>query len=311
MTRPSSAALALYLLLGSVPAAAQPTPDDRRQAREAFRAGEQAFEQNDNEEALRQFRRAFELAPHDAVRFNIGVCLERLGRHREAALEYDTAAASTVLDDAQRAQARSDAERARSRLGTLVVQGTPAGASVLVDGAELCTLPCEVQVDPGRHMVVIRTSAGDSEHSAAVDRGGRTTVVASGGGTAPVDEPIEEEPVDEDGLAHDVRAVPVPESETGGPGWLMWTGAGLAVAGAAGWLVFWLRTDSLHDDYLAMPTAETRDDGLLFRTLTIVSMGVTAVSVVAALVDLLFLAPQEVERERDLSFGLDGVRLRF
>src|SRR5262245_9012185 len=103
--------------------AAHAQEDPRVAARAAFAAGETAFAETDYVLALGRFREAFELQHHDGVRFNIAVCLERLGRFREAALEYDLAARSDAVEPGVRERARQMAQRARSRLGTLAIDG--------------------------------------------------------------------------------------------------------------------------------------------------------------------------------------------
>ncbi|UJR83373.1 hypothetical protein [Sandaracinus amylolyticus] len=114
--RSLSAILALLVALVAMPALAQDDEARRAEAREAFRSGEAAFIEEDDARALTLFRRAFELAPHDAVRFNIAVCLERLGRPEEALQEYEAAAISTQLDDTARARARAQADALQARI---------------------------------------------------------------------------------------------------------------------------------------------------------------------------------------------------
>src|SRR5262245_28534220 len=113
-------ALALVLVASS--ASAQPA-GVRERAGAAFADAERAFNEADYPEALRLFRDAFTTLPDDRVRFNIAVCLERLGRFREAGIEYDAAATSSTLDPNVRERARVEAERVRGRLGKLVVEG--------------------------------------------------------------------------------------------------------------------------------------------------------------------------------------------
>ena len=99
-----------------------------------------------------------------------------------------------------------------------------------------------------------------------------------------------------------------PARESRGPGWLTWTGAGLAVVGTASTLYFGLRTQSLHDDYVREPTEQRYDDGRDARLATNLSIGVAAVGAVMLAVDLLLLAPRErtpvatAARSRDLRF---------
>ena len=96
-------------------------------------------------------RAAYDAAPHPTVRFHIAMCLERLGRLREAWTELTEVAATAALTDAQRRDAARQVDRVRAMLVTLRVEGEPAGASVRLDGVPVCVLPCEVPVDPGEH----------------------------------------------------------------------------------------------------------------------------------------------------------------
>ncbi len=233
-------------------------------AREAFAAGETAFQQNDYELALRLFRRAFELAPNDAVRFNIAVCLERLARFREAAGEYDAAARSPSLDDSVRSRARDLGARTRERLGTLRVDGRPPGADVLVDGERLCALPCRVGVDPRDHEVVVRSGGAQARARVVIERGAEVGIRLSAvGNRVPSDAP--------------------PPSRW--PSWLTWGGGSVTAVGAVGAGTFGAITLSLADQYRAAPTARTRDEGILMRDLTNASWVVLGVGLAAVVVD--------------------------
>jgi hypothetical protein len=65
--------------------------------------------------------------------------------------------------------------------GTLVIRSTPDGARVTVDGASRGTTPVTLDdVAPGRHTVVLQSSAGSIER----------TIAIAPNGTAEVDEPI-------------------------------------------------------------------------------------------------------------------------
>ena len=88
-------------------------------AADAFARGGVAFEAERYEEALSEFRRAYELAPHDAVRGSIGRCLERLGRFAEALVEYEAVAESDQVPEADREHARELSARVRARMEAL------------------------------------------------------------------------------------------------------------------------------------------------------------------------------------------------
>jgi tetratricopeptide (TPR) repeat protein len=242
-------------------ATAAPATSDRHLAADSFQAAERAFADEDYPEALRLFRLAFSEAPDDRVRFNIAVCLERLGRFREAGTEYDAAASSDALPADVRDRARTEAARVRGRLGKLQVDGDPIGAPVRVDGAELCTLPCAIAIDPGRHEIVIETHDASDRGVATIERGK---------------------------LAHlELHAEVVRERR--GASWLTWVGSGAALFGATGTVVFGVRTRTLHDRYIGDPTAETRDAGLQAKELTNASIAVGALGVAVAAFDVLVL----------------------
>jgi hypothetical protein len=258
------------LVLFSLPsiADAQPSPTPEEQASAAFDRGQRAFEDDDYAGALAAFEEALRLAPSDVVRFNMGLCLERLARFRAALAAYQTVSASAELDDATRADASQRAERVRTRLGTLVFPG-PAGARVEVTGVEECTAPCRMSVDPGTHEVR-RTDGEGRVLSVTVDRG-------------------EEHVVD---LAPPVAPPPPPPPPRRGGlriGLVGWIGAGVAVVGAVATVALGLRVLSLKEDYLADPTRDGLDAGRAAVTATNVSLVVAIVGAAVLAVDLLFL----------------------
>jgi hypothetical protein len=266
----------------AAPADGEAKTSEQRAAREAFERGERAFQAAQYEAALAAFREAFAAVAHDAVRFNIAVCLERLGRFGEAAEQYDAAARSLLLGESERERARRSARSARAALGTVLVEAGAPGTAVSVDKVERCRIPCRIALDPGPHQV----SIGDGAPLAIDVERGREHVM------------VPPEPQRGSAAARpekqSTRAdAPQPVREARGPSWLTWTGGALAVAGSASTLYFGLRTQSLHDDYVRAPTQERYDDGRQARLLTNVSIGVAAVGVALLAVDLLLLAPRE------------------
>ncbi len=267
--------------------------------RAAFRAGERAFDHNDYVTALERFRAALRESPNDAVRFNIGVCLERLGRFKEAAAEYAAAARSSTLDRARRDRAKSEAQRVRGRLGNLDADTKTGGGELWVDGERACALPCKLELDPRFHELVAKKAGSESAQRIEIKSGETATVRFEIAETArPTPKP---------------RAVPAPapqpeptSSNAVRPGTLTWVGGGLAVVGVAGFIGFGLRAKKLESDYDAHPTEDTRSQGVTMQTLTNVSLGVVAVGAALVVVDLFVLS-----KNRDTkNAGTPGV-IRF
>ena len=279
----AGAAAALFLCASLASGTARAAPQDespvQKEAREAFTAGERAFARADYAQALSEFERTFGLVPHDAVRFNIGVCLERLSRYRDATLQYERAAESTTLSAAERQRARTFAERTRRELGTLIVRGPQSGAPVAINGEVRCNVPCRLELDPRSYTVVLAL-AGERERTGRIEPGVELAI----------DLALEKKPP----AAAIGASNPAPtreiESRRRGPGWLTWAGGALALGGATGAAVFGLRTEAIHDEYVRAPTIATRDDGVLSRTLTNTSIVVTAVGAALATFDLVVLA---------------------
>jgi hypothetical protein len=266
-------ALALVAWLGLAGVA---VAEDGATARAAFTQGERAFLEDDYGLALERFRRAMELEPHDAVRFNVAVCLERLGRFREAYLEYEAAASSPQLDSASLARAREQAARVRERLGRVLVD-EPRGAEVFLDGSSIGVVPCEALVDPKAHELELRDGARRVRASIELGRSETKRVRLGFPAASP---------------AASLAASPAPVAlrRRVGPGPLTWVGAVTSVAGLASFIGFGLRASALHERYLASPTASTRDEGLLVRDIANVSLVVGLVGALLLTVDLAWLA---------------------
>lgn len=287
--------LVFALVCVALPASAQ-TPDKatQRLARQVFDEGEKLFNQKDYDAALGEFRRAFQLVAHDAVRFNVAVCLEKLGRYREAVEEYEAASRSTTLSQKDLARARQGAEVARRSLGHLNVKGA-AAVSVKVDDESRCQTPCQLDLDPGNH----RIQLGSAAPIELAIESGREHVLLANPEAAPA-----ERPAPPPRVTRPLRRASKPEKDSGtsrGPGALTWTGGALALVGAGGTVFFGLRTKNLHDDYEKQPTQERLDDGNQSKLFTNVSIGVAAVGATLVVIDLLFLASKKEPSARAFS----------
>jgi len=153
--------VALILMLLAAPATAvaeeatPPAVDENAAA--AFRQGGELYSAGRYREALGEFQRAHELAPHSANLFNMARCHENLGDAAQALSTYREALEGTLG-----AEERTDIERRIAgileRPVRVFITSEPGGATVLVDAREATeagTTPTTVELVPGAHRVIL------------------------------------------------------------------------------------------------------------------------------------------------------------
>lgn len=143
---PLCLAAALGLAAGTLPrtSRAQPSGSVRDEARERFDRGLRLFNQQDNEGALAEFTRAYELVPHALLLYNIGLVYAAMGRPVLAVATLDKVLASpSGLDADKLARARAERSLQEASIAEVEVLTPVAGASVEVDGVEAGTTPLQ------------------------------------------------------------------------------------------------------------------------------------------------------------------------
>jgi len=131
---------------------AQPS-DARAQAKAAFGRATAAEERKDWRTAIREYLTAYDLAPHPDVLYNVASVYERLEELRSAATYY-----RRYLDESEAPADRDRVERLiasmKQRASRVTVRTTPAGATILVDGAHHGRAPRDLRLPGGRHEIV-------------------------------------------------------------------------------------------------------------------------------------------------------------
>ena len=208
--------LALGLLLAAAPAAAQrgdrpadraddePTEEDVENARELFRTGLEAVEEERWEEARTLFERSYELVPRASTLLNLAAAQAETGRLVAAAASYRRFLEETA-DDRRARRFRPGAEQElatiESRIThvTLTMEGLRPDDSTELDGQAIAVgtmggaTGSEVPMDPGQHVLVVR------RHGTEI---GRVELVLVEGESRGVTVPLRDVPeVNEDLLA--------------------------------------------------------------------------------------------------------------
>ncbi|HJL14521.1 MAG TPA: tetratricopeptide repeat protein [Sandaracinaceae bacterium LLY-WYZ-13_1] len=214
MTRswPSWALPLVLVLLTVAPAAAQDASDDEardQRARVHFQAGTNYFQVSDYENAVREYRQAFELSGRVELMYNLYLCHERLGHLAQAARWLER-----YLADAPNPRRR---ENLRARLATMR-RRLEEGATETDPGA---TGEGESPVGPEDDAEEV---AGDDDEG---DDGG-VTGQGEGAAEAPPDGAIEPGSDAATGAAARDAAAPVSASDGGG---------GISGGAVASWIV--------------------------------------------------------------------------
>jgi hypothetical protein len=172
--------LATCLLLALVtPALATPkkapqTPE-QKDADRHFKSGVALFKEAKFGEALAEFERAYEIAPHPTVLYNIAGCHRELSHYGEAVKFYKRflAEGKSVAPKDKLAAAQSELDVLLARIARITV-AAPDGAVLSVDGNEIGTMPVEMplMVAPGEHKIVVRSQGmRDAERTVRVASG--------------------------------------------------------------------------------------------------------------------------------------------
>lgn len=159
-------ALALYAALlststlFSVTAFAEPTPEERALARSLFEQGRALMKEEKFTEACPKLEESQRLDPGIGTVFNLGDCLEKIGKNASA-----WAAFSDAADLAKRAGQPDRETVARDRANALAPKlarvkirmnpPAPAGLELKIDGRSVgaAVLDTETPIDPGEHRI--------------------------------------------------------------------------------------------------------------------------------------------------------------
>lgn len=170
-TTPRSLAILVLavLLLGNRLASAQPSAEDKKEAKAAFARAEAAERRKDWRTAIDEYQHAYDLAPHPNALFNIAVDFERLEEFRDAVTFYRRYLdESSDAGDLAKVEALID--KLRARPGKVTLTSRPSGASVLLDGKRAGRTPLELKLS-GVHEIELSDGAATATRTVTVEFG--------------------------------------------------------------------------------------------------------------------------------------------
>jgi hypothetical protein len=170
----------LLLVVVAVPAApvaarADTTSAARAEAKKHYDRAMELNEDGQTAEAVIELKRAYELAPHHTVLYNLGQAYITLAKPVEAvaALQRYLDEGGKAIKPARRTEVEQEIARQKTRIATLEIRGLPDGTMVTIDGDDVGTAPLAsaVRVGVGKH-VVAATAVGREPGEAKIEVAG-------------------------------------------------------------------------------------------------------------------------------------------
>jgi hypothetical protein len=181
------------------PAAASPAPRSavQKEADRHFKSGVALFKEAKYTEALAEFERAYEIAPHPLVLYNIAGCHRELSRYSDAVAYYRRFLTDGMgrVPTARLGAAQSELDGILARIARVSVTITPEldGTTLTLDGAVLDRPVMPLILAPGEHRLVAHAEGRrDAEKTLRVASGDEVAVELELGELPPpwVDKPV-------------------------------------------------------------------------------------------------------------------------
>lgn len=190
------ALLTLALCMATVPAWAQPTPEQEAEGKQLARDAFEAYKQSNYLTALELFEKARAVYPTGQVLRMTGYTQLALERWVEAAETLEEALATDYkpLDDDVRGEVKEHVEEALSHVTVTVLTSEVEGAKVSIDGGEPIDLPTEVRLLEGTHTFVASAEGHTDDERTANLPGGERFEIDLRPVQIELPEPIEEPP---------------------------------------------------------------------------------------------------------------------
>jgi Tfp pilus assembly protein PilF len=163
------------------PAKAKPKSPKQKEADQRFKRGVALFNDTKYAEALAEFERAYEIAPHPLVLYNIASCHRQMSHYAEAVNYYRRflAEGKGVVPAARLTAAQSELDATLLLIARVTVTVSPAldGTQLLLDGVPLDTSTMPLILPPGEHRLTARTPGRpDAERTVRVASGDEVAV---------------------------------------------------------------------------------------------------------------------------------------
>lgn len=133
---------------------------EQAEADRHFKSGVSLYKEGKFTESLAEFERAYEIAPHPLVLYNIAGCHRELSNYGES-IKYSRRfleEGKGVVSKSRLATAQTELDSVLARIARVTVTVPVEGAELLLDGVSLGTMPLDMPLilPPGEHRLVAR-----------------------------------------------------------------------------------------------------------------------------------------------------------
>lgn len=166
--RQVGAALALACSLFAGVVSAQPTEAEQKEANTHFQRAVQLYSEADYRAALVEFKRAYEIAPHPSVLYNIGEAYYQLQNYAEALNTFEKFIADGGTN--HKAEVENTISILKTRVGKVDISTPSPGWDIAIDDEQIgkTPLPKPVAVSIGKRKVTA-SKAGETSQTKFVE----------------------------------------------------------------------------------------------------------------------------------------------
>ena len=133
---------------------------DKAKAKKLFKEGVSYFESGKHAQALEAFQKSYELRPHWAIRFNLGLCYKELGMYTKAKTEFlgFMDEGGTGVKEATEKEVEKELAFLNGIIAVIEIDVNVEDAEIWMDGKFFDNTPLQdkVDLDPGSHLLTIQ-----------------------------------------------------------------------------------------------------------------------------------------------------------
>lgn len=140
--------------------------EKKQLAKKYFREGVSYYESGKHAQALESFQKSYEIKPHWAIRFNLGLCYKELGMYVKAREEFNkfVEEGGSKINPSTKKQVEQAIAELNNIIAVVTIEVNVKKAEILMDGKTVGYTPMsdKVYLNPGSHILIIQKNGYES-----------------------------------------------------------------------------------------------------------------------------------------------------